>query len=135
MPIVAAYLSYLALALAVTLWVARTLHQSGLVFLVDAFHGNRELAVSVNRLLVVGFYLVSVGFVTLALSTTDQVTNARLAIEFVSTKIGQALLVLGCMHFFNLYVLNQLRKRAHDHTAVRPPAGWAAEGGLGKVLE
>src|SRR5947208_3178238 len=108
MPIVAAYFSYLALALAVTVWVARTLHRSGHAFLVDAFHGNAALAASVNRLLVVGFCLVSVGFVTLALGTTGQVGNARLAIESVSAKIGQALLALGCMHFFNVYVLNRL---------------------------
>jgi len=38
MYIVAAYLAYLAISLAVTIWVARTLHHNGRIFLVDAFH-------------------------------------------------------------------------------------------------
>jgi len=50
------YLIYLAISIALTVWVARTLHKNGRVFLVDVFHGNEALADSVNHLLVVGFY-------------------------------------------------------------------------------
>jgi cytochrome c biogenesis protein CcdA len=82
------------------------------VFLVDVFHGNAELADSVNHLLVVGFYLVNLGYVTLALKVTDAVTDTQEAIEVLSTKIGVVLLVLGAMHFANLYVFNRLRRRA-----------------------
>ena len=63
MNVAACYFSYLAISVAVTVWVARTLHKSGRVFLLDAFHGNAELADSVNHLLVVGFYLVNVGYI------------------------------------------------------------------------
>ena len=34
------------------------------------------------------------------------------AIEFLSTKVGFVLLVLGAMHFFNLYLFSTLRRRA-----------------------
>ena len=57
------YSIYLVIALSVTVWVARTLHKNGRIFLVDCFRGNQELADSVNHLLVVGFYLVNIGFV------------------------------------------------------------------------
>lgn len=67
MYIVAAYVVYLTISLALTVWVARTLERNGRVFLIDALQGNAELADSVNRLLVVGFYLINVGYVTLAL--------------------------------------------------------------------
>src|SRR5215813_4437621 len=110
MYIVISYLAYLAISVAVTVWVASTLYRNGRVFLVDAFHGNEELAKSVNHLLVVGFYLVNIGYVTLALRTGAEVVTAREAIELTSDKIGVVLLVLGMMHFANLYVFNRLRK-------------------------
>jgi hypothetical protein len=44
------YLAYLVLSLTIAVWVARTLHRSGRTFLVDAFHGQMELAGSVNPL-------------------------------------------------------------------------------------
>ncbi len=65
-PIVWTYLSYLLISIALTVWVAKTLHQNGRIFLVDSFLGNEALADSINHLLFVGFYLVNLGFVTLA---------------------------------------------------------------------
>jgi hypothetical protein len=108
---VVTYLLYLAISIGLTAWVARTLHRNGRTFLVDAFHGNEELADSVNHLLVVGFYLVNLGYVSLALKTTQSLDNAGQSIEALSRKVGLVLLVLGGMHFFNLYVFNKLRTR------------------------
>jgi len=112
MIVAACYFSYLAISIAVTVWVARTLHSSGRVFLVDAFHGNEALADSVNRLLVVGFYLVNVGYIALALTTSNPLNNVRQVIELESTKIGVVLLILGIMHFFNILVLAKMRSRS-----------------------
>jgi hypothetical protein len=108
------------LAMPVTVWVARTLHRNGKVFLVDCFHGNAELAESVNQLLVVGFYLVNFGFVSLYLKLVDEVVEVRGIFEALSSKLGVVLLVLGAMHFFNLLVLTKLRKRA-NHELMPPP--------------
>jgi len=119
MHIVICYATYLTISLAATIWVAQTLRRNGRAFLIDAFHGNAELADSVNHLLVVGFYLINVGYVALALRTTAQVADARAAIELVSDKLGLVLIVLGAMHFVNLYVFNRLRRRGQAE--LRPP--------------
>ena len=121
MYVVGCYISYLLISLAVTIWVARTLHKNGRVFLVDAFHGNTELADSVNHLLVVGFYLINIGYVTLALRTTENLSTLRSSIELVSDKIGVVLLVLGGMHFFNLFVFSRMRKRSQVRTTPNVP--------------
>lgn len=110
--IIATYLAYLAISVCLTVWVARTLHKNGRIFLVDSFRGNGPLADSVNHLLVVGFYLINVGYVTLALRTSGSIVNAQEALEQLSTKIGTVLLVLGAMHFFNLAVFSKMRRRA-----------------------
>jgi hypothetical protein len=119
MHVVVCYVVYLFLSVTATIWVARTLHRNGRSFLVDAFHGNRELADSVNHLLVVGFYLINVGYVTLALHTSAEVATAREAMELVCDKVGLVLIVLGAMHFFNLYVFHRLRGRGQAE--LRPP--------------
>lgn len=106
------YLVYLGLSIAATVWVARTLHRNGRVFLIDCFHGNKELADSVNHLLVVGFYLINVGFVSLALRFGVLAGDVKEALESLSTKMGLVLLVLGFMHFFNLAVFTTCRRKA-----------------------
>ena len=110
--IVVSYLVYLLISVTLTVWVARTLHKRGAIFLVDAFQGNAELAASVNHLLVVGFYLINVGYVALALKYGSKPDDVQTAIEFFSTKIGWVLMVLGFMHFFNLFVFSRMRRRA-----------------------
>lgn len=115
-------LAYLAISIALTIWVARTLHRNGRVFLVDCFHGNTDLADSVNHLLVVGFYLINVGFVSLALRFGVAAGNPQEALETLSTKIGLVLLVLGVMHFFNLAVFTTCRRRAIGTKRLHAPA-------------
>lgn len=117
--IVQSYLVYLAISLIVTVWVAYTLHRNGRVFLLDAFHGNDALADSVNHLLVVGFYLINVGYIALVLRSDQKPQNLVEAMEIFSHKIGVVLLVLGVMHFLNVKIFSAMRHRAHK--VVPPP--------------
>jgi len=117
------YLIYLAISVALTIWVARTLHKNGRVFLVDVFHGNEALADSVNHLLVVGFYLINFGYVSMALKLGYLVNDTQEGIEALSVKVGMVLIVLGGMHFFNLFIFSRMRRRKphHDnHPPIRP---------------
>ncbi|MGW2562934.1 hypothetical protein ACWCXB_27525 [Streptomyces sp. NPDC001514] len=124
---VVAYGIYLLVSVALTIWVARTLSQNGRIFLADVLHGNEKLADAVNHLLVVGFYLVNLGFVALHLSQDDAVADARTLFEALSVKLGVVLLVLGVMHLVNVYVLNKIRRRGmmeRQQTPPVPPQGW-----------
>ena len=104
------YLIYVAVSLAVTIWVGQSLHGNGRIFLVENFQGREKLADSVNHLLLVGFYLVNIGFVCLALRYGDKPTDLVGAVEFLSTKIGIVIVVLGAMHFFNMRMLVHFRQ-------------------------
>jgi hypothetical protein len=111
-PIVWTYIVYIALSISLTVWVAQTLHKNGRVFLIDSFRGNERLADSVNHLLVVGFYLINIGYVALALKESSAPTDIRQVLETISRKIGVVMLVLGAMHFFNILVFSKMRRRA-----------------------
>lgn len=114
------YLVYLGISIALTVWVAHTLHKNGRIFLVDVFHGNEPLADSVNHLLVVGFYLINLGYVSLALKLGYAIASAQQGIEALSVKVGTVLLVLGGMHFFNLFIFSRMRRRATMRNAPPP---------------
>jgi len=100
---------YLAISIALTIWVARTLFNNGRVFLVDVFAGNEDLADSVNHLLVVGFYLVNLGWVSLMLKIEGPVKDNRDSMEQLACKLGIVLLILGAMHFMNLIIFTKIR--------------------------
>lgn len=106
------YAIYVPVTLGLTIWVASTLFRNGRIFLVEIFHGDKLLADSVNKLLVVGFYLINLGYAIYTLQIIGDISSVQVVIEKLSTKIGAIIMILGLMHFFNLYVLFRLRSKA-----------------------
>lgn len=106
------YVSYLVLSIGVTIWVASTLARNGQIFLVAIFRGDVPLATAVNHLLVVGFYLINIGFVAHALYEGGRVEEWQRVIEVLSRKVGTVLMVLAGIHFFNMFILFRMRRRA-----------------------
>ncbi|MGW5343899.1 hypothetical protein [Streptomyces sp. HUAS TT3] len=126
---VVAYVIYLLISIGLTIWVARTLSRNGRIFIADVLNGNEKLADAVNHLLVVGFYLVNIGFVTLYLRSADTIDSARTLFEVLSVKLGVVLLVLGVMHLGNVWVLNKMRRRGimeRQQTPPVAPQAWTA---------
>jgi len=113
------FVIYIAISVFITVYVSRTLSRNGLAFLIDAFRGNEELAGSTNHLLVVGFYLVNLGFVLLRMRTNVLIESVEDIIIYQASGIGVVLFVLGLAHFFNMYVIFRISrsKRIRDTQA------------------
>ncbi|MFF5080109.1 hypothetical protein ACFY36_23905 [Actinoplanes sp. NPDC000266] len=119
------YLVYLAVSVGLTVWVATTLSRNGLVFLADVF-ADAKLAKAVNQLLVMGFYLLNLGYVTVTMRSANTIADTSEALETLSMKIGLVLLVLGVLHFCNVFFLGRYRRgrlRQQQGVPPLPPAG------------
>lgn len=115
------YAAYLAVSVALTVWVARSLSRSGEMFLIRCFGQDQELARSTNRLLVIGFYLVNLGVVCLRLDMWWR-PGVNVVVDVVS-RVGVTMLVLGLMHFFNMMLIARMGRTVENWMAAR---GWAA---------
>jgi len=107
---------------ALTVFLARTLFKNGEVFLEEVFPDNPRMAGAVNRLLVIGFYLLNLGYAFLTLETREHVGSALAAIEVLSSKLGVLLVSLGIVHFVNMLGLHRVRRRGQLHLAPPPVA-------------
>ena len=112
--LITTYTIYLAVSVSLTVWVARTLSKNGRPFLIECFDDKTELADSVNHLLVVGFYLVNFGFICHFLKVGTGIMTITDVFEALGSKIGTVLLVLGGMHFFNLFIFQRVRRQLRD---------------------
>lgn len=110
MTMTTAYLTYLAVCVGITIWVARTLKVHGRVFLTDGLDDRRVLSDALSHLLVVGFYLVNLGVICFALKSDSRVSDAQGGIELISAKVGTILVVIGAMHFIILAVFSSVRQ-------------------------
>jgi hypothetical protein len=117
-PTLLVFIPYAAIAVALTIWLARQLSRHGLVFLRAVFKNRDDLATAVNQLLVIGFYLVNIGW-SLLLLRADQldVAGATQAVSLLIERLGLLLLLLGIAHLINLYVFERIRRAATAATA------------------
>lgn len=126
MYLVQAYLAYLVISIALTVWVARTLSRNGIVFLIECFGHDELLARSTNHLLVVGFYLVNLGWILLTLRFGSEPQNTAEVLEFLSGKVGLVIVVLGAMHFFNMNAIAKFGRKVGQ---------WLREDAAGPAVE
>lgn len=118
--LIAVYAAYATAAVGLTVWLARTLARNGEVFLEDVFADNPRMATAVNRLLVVGFYLLNLGYAFMTLKAGTGAPNGVEAIEILAVKLGALLLALGGLHFFNMYLFHRIRRRGQIRLAPPP---------------
>jgi hypothetical protein len=123
MGIVVTYVVYLLVSVALTVFVGSALSRSGRIFLLDVFGGQVAPAQAASRLVVVGFYLLNLGFVTLTMRMSGEIGSARQVIQVLSVKIGEVLLVLGGLYLANIGFLTRLRRRAQAYQQVFPEGG------------
>lgn len=116
--LVPVYVAYAVTAVTLTVGLARVLFRSGAVFLEDVFKETPKMAEAVNRLLVVGFYLLNLGYAALIMKA-DGASTAVAAAEVLAWKLGALLVSLGIMHFINMYFFFRIRRRSQ--LAVMPP--------------
>ena len=104
------YVTYILTSAFLTIWVGDTLYRNGRPFLVSVFKED-GLADSVNRLLVVGFYLVNFGAAAILINTGGAPGNVADMLKQTVTRVGVVLLILGFMHFNNLMILRAIRRK------------------------
>ena len=102
------YLLYIGISLGLTFWVGRTLNKNGHIFLMENYRDNQPLAQAINNMLLVGFYMINIGFISYSLKITRGMpVNYAQVMEFLSVKIGLIAIILGVMHFSLMYALQQ----------------------------
>ena len=116
--LIAAYSVYLPVTLFLTYYVAKTLFNSGKIFMLDIFIGRVEIAESTNHLFRVGFYLLNIGFAMLMLKTNYEVFNGQTLLEILSLKVGGFSIYLGLMLFFNLYLFFRGKRKSKENQAL-----------------
>lgn len=89
----------------ITIQVGWTFYKNGEHFIYNLIPEDPHLVQAINKLLLVGYYLLNLGYATLVVSTWETVHDLQELFASLSTKAGLIILGLGAMHFFNLLIL------------------------------
>ncbi|WP_396184442.1 hypothetical protein [Flavobacterium sp.] len=109
-----AYAIYLPIAIALTVYVSKTLFKNSLIYMIDIFKGREEIAKATNKLFETGFYLLNIGFALLIMEMYLYTDSYQAMIEELSSKIGGFSIYLGIMLFINLYLFFRGKRKANQ---------------------
>jgi hypothetical protein len=115
------YAVYVVVAVTLTAWLARTLFRNGTAFLHDVFADRPKLADAVNRLLVVGFYMLNLGY-ALYILRASRGLDAFEAVQFLVNRLALLLVSLAVLHFVNVFVFWRIRARREQREMPPPVA-------------
>ncbi len=105
------YLIYLPTTFYITVIVGWTLYKKGIVFLNDAFNSNIELASILNKFLLLGYYLLNLGYAAVSIHIFSEIYSFSQLIEELSKRIGLLMIGLAIMHYFNMYTFSHFNKQ------------------------
>lgn len=105
------YCLYLPATFYITIVIGKDLNQQGAHFLLQTFSGNVELVQTVNKFLLIGYYLLNLGYAAVSVNFFSQIDTWLMLIDELTFRLGIILMGLGCIHYFNLFVLTKFTKQ------------------------
>ncbi len=104
------YAIYFLITVPVIVLVGWKCFTIGRIYLLDLF-SNIQICDSVNRILLIGYYLMNIGYVTFSLSEGLKTETTELFVVSIFTKIATTFLLIAVMHYINIFLLTYFRKQ------------------------
>jgi hypothetical protein len=108
-----AYIIYLFLTYIITVHVGLRFFRHGRVFILRLFHGDEKLTDFVNRVLLVGYYLLNLGYAAWTIQGWRPADSLPDLMAGIGIRTGRILLTLAVMHYGNMAVIAWIG--AHHH--------------------
>jgi hypothetical protein len=102
---IAAYIIYLIVTYLITVHVGRVFYKNGRYYILSILKGDGRLTDFINKILLVGYYLMNLGYATVMLSFWQTIYSFSDLIASVSTMTGKIVFTLAIMHFVNMYAI------------------------------
>ena len=110
------YLLYLIITAVITFYVGWLCYKNGIHYIQKELQ-DEVLSHTVNRFLLLGYYLTNIGYAAIMIYNWEPVNNVADVIKTLSSRLSLIVLSMGGMHYINIaliYLLRQNKKRINN---------------------
>lgn len=100
-----AYILFFPAMMGLAVGVAQTCHRHGRPWMMGLFDDNDVLVDALNNILLVGCYLVNLGYIALVMAGWEEVTTMEQLLGSLGQHMATIILVLAGLHYQNIAVL------------------------------
>jgi hypothetical protein len=106
-----AYILYLLITYLITVRVGLLFYRNGRLYILNLLHQDEQLTSFINRILLVGYYLLNLGYAALMLQTWDTIHTWQQLLASIGTMTGKIMLTLAVIHHCNMAMILLISKR------------------------
>ncbi len=99
------YGAFIALIVLIIVFVGRTCYRNGNVFVAELLPGHLELCRQINKVLLIGYYLVNIGYCAITLVSWQQITSIAQLVEVIAVKMAIIIGIISGLHYLNILLL------------------------------
>lgn len=96
---------FITLIVLIIVVVGKICYRNGNVFVAELIPDHLELCQQINKILLVGYYLVNIGYGAMTLVDWETITSPLQLVEVIAIKISIIISILSILHYLNIIIL------------------------------
>ena len=108
---IVAYLMYFAITFLIIVKVGRICYTNGNVYVAQLIPNHEDLCKKVNHLLLIGYYLLNIGYCTMTIMSWETIVSFSQLVEVISFRTSLIIMIIAIMHYLNILILTNYIKK------------------------
>ena len=102
-----AYIIFLTVIIFIIIVVGRLCYRNGNVYVSALLPGHENLCYRVNKMLLLGYYLLNIGYAAMTIVNWETVTSLPQLIELIAFRLALIIGILSVLHYTNIFLLTK----------------------------
>lgn len=104
------YILYILISSSVVFWIGELCYKNGKIYIMNYFPKAINFGNSINKMLKIAYYLLNIGLAIWTLHSIRDIFSSVEMILEISKRLSTILLIIGILHFINIYTLYLIHK-------------------------
>jgi len=101
------YAIYLVITTIIIVKVGKVCYRNGNIYVAQLIPEHLDLCHKTNQILLVGYYLLNLGYCAMTLISWEQLRSFPQLIEVISIKSATIISTIALMHYLNIFILTK----------------------------
>ena len=85
--------------------VGKICYRNGNIFVASLIPDHLELCQQINKVLLVGYYLVNIGYAAMSLASWENINSLAHLVEVIAFKTAIIVCIFSVLHYLNIFIL------------------------------
>ena len=101
----AAYAFFLSIVVFIIVVVGKICYRNGNIYVLALLPGHEDLCIRINKLLLIGYYLLNIGYAAMTLISWQTIISLPQLVELIAFKSAIIICILSVLHYTNIFML------------------------------